>query len=155
MSELRTTPPAPDLPAEAVQCLRSLYDELDGKLDLLLARHPGSGCRECGRCCTFPPGSPVLYATALEQAYLAVEPPPLDARLPEGACPYFELDTSFCTGRERRTIACRTHFCDEASPSKAAREEAQDLYEWALSVLRGISDAHGLEWGYATVIDRL
>lgn len=150
------TDPNPYAPARvAAEHLRGLYEELDRRLDALLSAHPGSSCCECGTCCTFPPGAPVLYATALEHAYLASEPPPAQAGLPEGACPYFEHDTSFCTARERRPVACRTHFCDEAMAAKAAREAAQDLYEWAHAELRRISDAHGLEWNYAPVIDRL
>ncbi|MHC5053839.1 MAG: hypothetical protein ACYTKD_03875 [Planctomycetota bacterium] len=135
--------------------LRALYDELDGEIDRLLARHPTSQCRECGTCCTFPPGAPVLYATALEHAYLASEPPPMQAGLGEGTCPYVEIETSYCMARGRRTLGCRTHFCDDAMPEKAAREEAQDLYERALGRLREVSEAHGIRWGYAPVIDRL
>jgi Fe-S-cluster containining protein len=148
--------PNPCAPARvAPEHLRALYEELDRRLDALLSAHPGSSCRECGTCCTFPPGAPVLYATTLEHAYLASHPPPAQAGLPEGTCPYFEHDTSFCTARERRPVACRTHFCDESMAERAAREATQDLYEWAHAELRRISEAHGLEWDSAPVIDSL
>ncbi len=139
----------PDAPARVVaEHLRTLYEELDRRLDALLLAHPGSSCRECGTCCTFPPGSPVLYATALEHAYLASKPPPAQAGLPEDTCPYFERDTSFCTAHERRPVACHTHFCDEAMADGAVSEAVQGLFEWAHAELRRISDAHGLEWGH-------
>ncbi len=150
------TDPNPYAPARVVaEHLRALYEELDRGLDALLLAHPGSSCCECGTCCSFPPGVPVLYATVLEHAYLASEPPPAQADLPERACPYFEHDTNFCTARERRPVACRTHFCDEAMGKKAAREATQDLYDSAHVELRRISDAHGIEWDCASVIDRL
>jgi len=150
------TDPNPCAPACAVPGhIRALYEELDRRIEALLSAHPGSSCRECGACCTFPPGAPVLYATALEHVYLASSPPPAQADLPEGACPYFERDTSFCTAHERRPAVCRTHFCDDAMAEKAAREAAQDLCEWAHAELRRISDAHGIEWGYASVMDSL
>ena len=155
MKERPADSPDFDPRTEAVAQLRALYDELDREIDRLLARHPASQCRECGTCCTFPPGAPVLYSTELEHAYLASEPPPMQAGLGEGTCPYLEIDTCYCTARARRTVGCRTHFCDEAMPEKAAREEAQDLYERALGRLREISAVHGIERGYAPVIDRL
>ena len=152
----RQTCSDPYVPARAVaEHLRALYEELDRRLDALLSAHPGSSCCECGACCTFPPGAPVLFATALEHAYLASEPPPIQAGLLDGTCPYCEHDTSFCTARERRPVTCRTHFCDEAMAEKAAREAAQDLSEWAHAALRRISDAHCLDWNFVAVTDRL
>ena len=151
-----TEPPSnPPRFAEAFERLHAVYAELDGRIDRLHERHPDSRCRECGTCCTFPPGAPILYATELEHAYLASEPPPLQAGLGEGTCPYHEVGSNYCTARERRTISCRTHFCDDAMPEKAAREEAQDLCEWALDRLREISVAHDVEWGYCPVVDLL
>jgi hypothetical protein len=141
--------------ADAFERIHSVYAELDREIDRLHERHPDSRCRECGECCTFPQGAPILYATALEHAYLASEPPPIQAGLAEGTCPYQEVGSDYCTARERRTISCRTHFCDDAMRAKAAREEAQDLCEWALDRLREISRASGIEWGYGPVVDRL
>jgi hypothetical protein len=154
MNEPSTNRPEPRR-ADVVARLRAVYDELDAKVDSLHARHERSRCRECGTCCTFPTGAPVLYATDIEHTYLVSEPPPLQVGLPEGTCPYFEVDTSYCTARERRTISCRTHFCDDAMPVKKAREEAQALCEWALDRLREISVEFDLGWDYGPVIDRL
>jgi len=152
MNDTPTTPPLFD---EAFARLRGVYEELDARIDLLRARFPDSSCRECGTCCTFPPGAPVLYATRLEHAYLASEPPPMQAGLGEGECPYHEAGSNLCTARERRTVSCRTHFCDEAMPEKAAREAAQDLCEWALDRLREISAEFDIPWDYGPVVDRL
>ncbi len=134
--------------------LESTYKELDRGLDLLL-QESGAACRECGRCCTFPPGSPVLYATAIEHAYLAAGWPPAERELPPGTCPFVDETTRLCTARERRPVGCRTYFCEKALPSADARAEAEALAERALAEIRRIAEEHGLEWDYAPLVDRL
>ncbi|MHC4199624.1 MAG: YkgJ family cysteine cluster protein [Planctomycetota bacterium] len=153
--------------ADATRRLRLVYAELDGGIASLL-RDSGGACRACGRCCTFPTGSPVLYATALEREYLASGA----ARTPrkavlgalrrswrpggtDGACPYLDVETKRCTARERRTVGCRTHFCAEAVANESAREAAHALAERALAEIRRIAGTHGIEWDYAPVVERL
>jgi hypothetical protein len=133
--------------------LRALYDELDRGIYAVLAAHPHSACRACGICCTFPEGVPVLYATAVEHAFLSSEPPEPQDGLVEGRCPYVESDTQLCAARERRPSVCRTHFCDAAVVPRPAREAMQDLYDWAQVELRTISEAHGFAWEYVAVTD--
>ncbi len=140
--------------ADATRRLRLVYAELDRGIASLL-RDSGGACRACGRCCTFPTGAPVLYATALEREYLASVPPGDHGPLPNGACPYLDVETKRCTARERRTVGCRTHFCAEAVGDERAREAAHALGERALAEIRRIVSAHGVEWDYAPVVERL
>jgi len=156
--------------ADATRRLRLVYAELDSGIDSLL-RDSGGACRACGRCCTFPTGSPVLYATALEREYMAAgtAKTPREPRSPrkaapgvlqrawrldgpDGACPYLDVETMRCTGRERRTVGCRTYFCEEAVGDEHAREAAHALGERALAEIRRIVSTHGLEWDYAPVV---
>jgi len=143
-----SNPPASEEPArDAVEALREIYAELDAALVAL-----GGECRACGRCCTFPPGSPVLYATLVERWYLArTPPPPFPPRAAE-ACPYMDPEARTCGARERRTLGCRTHFCDVAMPSRSAREAAHKLNERALERLRDVVKDCGAAWDYAPVV---
>jgi len=140
--------------ADAMRRLRLVYAELDSGIASLL-RDSGGACRACGRCCTFPTGAPVLYATALEREHLASAPPDDHGPLPNGACPYLDVETMRCTGRGRRPVGCRTHFCAEAVGDERAREAAHALGERALAEIRRVVSAHGLEWDYAPVVARL
>ena len=151
---MKTDPDCCPVARDAAEHVRAFYEELDRRLDALLSVHPGASCRECGTCCIFLPGVPVLYATVLEHAYLAPELPPPRAGLPEGACPCLDLDTRLCTARGRRPVVCRMHFCDDVLVERAAREAARDLSEWAYAELHRISDANGFAWECASVTDR-
>jgi hypothetical protein len=139
---------------DAAAHLYALYEELDRRVDALLSGRPGTRCRRCGACCIFPPGVPVLYATALEHAHLVPEVAVRRAPLPEGACYCLDPDTHLCTARANRPIVCRTHFCDEVLVEGAARLAMQRLDEWAYDELRRISDAHGFEWRHMSITDR-
>jgi hypothetical protein len=130
--------------------LEAVYAELDARLESLGAR-----CTSCGECCAFGPGSPVLYATELERRLLTREPPRAEVAPGPRACPYLDGATRQCTARTRRTIGCRTFFCEKALPSDAARERAMDLCERALGRVREISSEAGIEWDYAPVVPLL
>ncbi len=56
-------------PAEAA-ALAAVYAEVDAAL-----AGASRACRACGRCCRFEPGGIILFATALELAYLVGEEP--------------------------------------------------------------------------------
>lgn len=128
--------------------LRAIYARVDRALAEL-----GGACAACGTCCTFPPGSPVLYATRLERDLLSSVPHAVDPARGGDVCPYLDVSTSSCTARERRTLGCRTHFCSRAMPDPAARERAHSICEGALTELgRIVSRATG-EWEYAPVIE--
>jgi hypothetical protein len=130
--------------------IEAVYAEFDEGLGGLGAR-----CGACGRCCTFPPENPVLYATALERAYLAEKPPPRREGLPARACPYLDARSGRCTARDRRPVGCRTYFCEGALPDARAREAARELGERALAGLRRIVARRGLDWDYAPAVERL
>ena len=159
--------------ADATRRLRLVYAEFDRGITSLL-RDSGGACRVCGRCCTFPTGAAVLYATALEREHLAsgTAKTPREPRSPrkavlgvlprawrlggaDGACPYLDVETMRCTAHERRTVGCRTHFCAEAVGDDRAREAALGLGERALAEIRRIVGDCGLEWDYAPVVARL
>jgi hypothetical protein len=144
--------PGADASGDATPCARlaAAYAELDEKLASL-----GAGCTACGECCRFPPGAPVLYATALERRCLLAVPPPAQWGLDERACPYLDEATSSCTARARRPVGCRAFYCDRALPNARDRDGACELGEAALRRIRAISTEAGIPWDYAPVVRRL
>jgi len=154
----RLRPDSPVAPAGGPPEGRSWFGELEAiyrELDLGLARL-GARCLACGECCTFPPGSPVLYASWPERAYLAGVPrADSTGPRPTGACPWLDTSTMLCTARERRTIGCRAHYCARALPSEETRSAARDLAERALARVKELVRRWGLEWDYAPVLARL
>jgi len=155
-----TPPDRPDRAhGDAHEELERIYSRLDADLAAL-----GAGCRACGRCCTFPPDGPVLYASALEREHLASTAPPgprtggaADTPREPGACPYLALarDGGRCAARSVRPVGCRTYFCKNALPDRAMRERAMVLAEVAVADIRRVVEDCGLEWDYAPVVERL
>lgn len=130
--------PPPHRPpsAEERAALAEIYRDVDAALAPL-----GDACRACGKCCRFERGGIVLFASALELAYLVAEAgrSPAAARVAGGApeaawrCPYQEKDP--CTARSARLLGCRTYFCD--APAQARGEE---VYREAHERIRQVSD---------------
>ena len=106
-------------------------------------------CKTCGECCRFGPDRPVLFASALELAYLvsAGGAPPAAGAVPPGEpdtpwrCPYQAGD--LCAAREARTLGCRTYFC-----RADARQEGERAYADAIRRIREVSDAAWHPWWY-------
>ena len=156
-------PPFAPLPASARAALARLYEEVGAALAPVAARRRQSGfgasataCRACGRCCRFEPGGIVLFASALELAYLVAEtggmpgacPPCGGPPLPGHAarriggpwrCPYQEGDR--CSARSARLLGCRTYFCDAE-----ARAAGEGLYPGALREIRRMAEGQGPWW---------
>jgi hypothetical protein len=87
------------------------------------------------------PGGIVLFATALEMAYLVGEaglqaPSEGDAAW---TCPY--QDGTLCAARQRRVLGCRTYFCDPL-----ARTTGETAYAGVLDRIRGLAAGAGLAW---------
>jgi Fe-S-cluster containining protein len=127
--------------------LAAAVADLYVRLDVALAPAAAS-CEACGRCCRFEPGGIVLFASALEVAYLVSVDWPPASRVPAGGpsdaawrCPYQRGDS--CGTRAGRTLGCRTHFCREPGGSHAAA-----LHDSLLADLRRIASAADYPWWY-------
>jgi hypothetical protein len=155
-------PPAwRSLEREEVESLAAIYADVDAALAPI-----ASACRVCGQCCQFTPGGIVLFATALELAYLVGEGGGAGlcvggqefaadlhghataqrdhATLTQKAdaawtCPWQE--GSQCTARDRRMLGCRTYFCDAA-----ARAAGEAVYAAHFGRLRQAAAAGRLGW---------
>ncbi len=135
---LRPIPPA------LVSAVAETYAHVDAALAPL-----ANSCRACGTCCRFERGGPVLFASALELAYLfeRAGAPPGDRRpqpaVPDApwTCPYQDADR--CRARDGRALGCRTYFCDPA-----ARTRGEAVYAKAAARLRRVAEAHGYPWWY-------
>jgi Fe-S-cluster containining protein len=135
-------PPAFRAPSGAeAAALRGIY----GRVDEALAGESAT-CKACGRCCALRPGGLVLFASALEMAFLVAEagPPGAAGRVVPGAaddawrCPYQAPQNDagvggLCTARQARPLGCRTYFCD-----RAAREAGERLHADALGQIRQV-----------------
>jgi hypothetical protein len=137
------------LSPEEQAALAAVYAEADAALADVVG-----ACRACGRCCRFRPGGIVLFATALEMAYLAGEAGSLpdfpghaatgrDQATPWGdeawTCPYQQ--GALCLARERRTLGCRTHFCEARAGAAGEAVHAR-----AIGRLRCLAEEAGLGW---------
>jgi hypothetical protein len=118
--------------------MAAVYAQVDADLAPI-----AGACRACGQCCRFTPGGIVLFATALEMAYLVGEAS-LKASS-EGdaawACPYQYQDGTFCTARQGRLLGCRTYFCDSQ-----ARTAGEAAYAGVLGRIREVAAGGGLDW---------
>ena len=105
--------------------LEALYREVDREI-----RDTGVVCWTRGLCCDFEKVDHVLYATAIEIAYVREERP---GPFPSGSvlCPFWT--NGLCGFRERRPLGCRTYFCDERY-----RDRLEALHEKHLSRLRDL-----------------
>ena len=131
------SPPVYEPPsAEACAAVAEVYHRVDAVLAPV-----ASACRACGKCCRFEPGGIVLFASAVELAYLVAETPA--ARAPTAGdswrCPYQR--ENLCTARGARLLGCRTYFCDAK-----AREVGEDVYADALREIRRIAAGQGPWW---------
>ncbi len=137
--------------AEAA-ALRRIY----ARVDVALADQSAT-CQACGRCCAFRPGGLVLFASALEMAFLVAEagPPGAAGRVAPGTaddawrCPYQapQDDTGaggLCAAREARPLGCRTYFC-----GPAAREAGERLHADALGQIRQVGGPGAVWYGPA------
>ncbi len=132
------------LHAEDASALAAVYERVDAAL-----APEAASCRACGACCRFGPDRPVLFASALEIAYLlALAGAPEAERLvvpggPDAAwrCPYQEGDR--CTARAGRALGCRTYFCD---PS--ARRRGEEVHAEAFDEIRRIAGRRKEGWWY-------
>ncbi|GAG33488.1 unnamed protein product [marine sediment metagenome] len=122
--------------------LARLYRELDAEIARL-----GWGCRACGECCCFQEHGHELLCSEVEAEYLVT-----GAQLPEvitdEVCPF--LDDRRCTRRQRRTLACRTYFCDAA-----AEEKMTALTELWTDRLKRLHEHFDIGWKYARLSEHL
>jgi len=156
------SPPAHEPPSAET---RARLAEVYRRVDAALAPVAAATCRACGKCCRFEPGGIILFASALELAYLVTEmggmPRP---SLPGHAsaepktcprqqrrehathhasvswrCPYQR--ENLCTARGARLLGCRTYFCDAE-----AREAGEGAYAEALREIQRIAAGQGPWW---------
>jgi hypothetical protein len=132
-----------------------------GRVDGLLAA--AGTCKACGNCCRFTPGGIVLFASAVEVAYLleVAGTPDSHGEIPrlaalarnDSACPASEDAAAWrcpyqrenlCAARGGRMLGCRTYFCEPP-----AREAGERVYEEALHEIRGIAGQGA--WWYGPV----
>jgi Fe-S-cluster containining protein len=116
-----------------------------------------AACRACGECCRFKAGGIILFASAVELAYLVAEAgarpfrraPRRLAPAARGAaqhaadalwrCPYQQGD--LCAARDARPLGCRTYFCDAV-----ARGMGEGVYAEALRDLQQTAADHEAWW---------
>ena len=140
------------------------------EIDAALAEHAGA-CQACGQCCHFRPGGIILFATAMELAYLVGGGGMPAAAVPQAcerqrACDMptqrqpaaagklrhatQEVDAAWtcpyqqgglCVARERRLLGCRTYSCDNE-----ARGAGEEVCGGALERIRRIGAEAGLGW---------
>jgi Fe-S-cluster containining protein len=102
----------------------------------------GPVCVASGRCCRFKEYGHVLYLSSLEANVLLDAAPEFETPVTPEFCP-FQKD-NLCTAREPRPLACRIYFCD---PNY--QETGNRLTEQALTKLKTLCEAEGIEWRYA------
>ena len=127
---------------ELMDELAGLYRELDAEIEGL-----GWTCRACGDCCHFAGHGHELFCSEPEAEYLVA-----DGELPDlvthEVCPF--VDEGLCTRRQRRTLACRTYFCDAAP-----EDEITALTELWTHRLKRLHERFGVAWNYARLWDHL
>ena len=137
-------PPLRPLAPDDAAALAAVYEEVDAAL-----APQAASCRACGECCRFGPDRPVLFASALELAYLVASagPPARGCLAAPGGpdapwqCPYQE--GARCTARAGRTLGCRTYFCE---PS--ARRRGEEVHAGAMKEIRRIAARRKQGWWY-------
>ena len=146
-------PPPPFQPPSAGtrEAMARLYEEVDASLAPVAA-----ACRACGKCCSFKPEGIVLFASAVELAYLVAEMdgiprsqtrpggPPLPGHSTRRIggpwrCPYQRGNR--CAARGARLLGCRTYFCQAE-----ARAGGERLYAGALREIQRIAEGRGSWW---------
>lgn len=122
--------------------LAKLYEDLDAEI----ARR-GWTCRACGACCEFERSGQILFCTSIEADYLAD-----GGDVPDGVsdqtCPFLVDDK--CMRRDRRTICCRTFYCQMAGTG-----EMESLTEEYLKRLKRLHVTNRVEWKYARLAEHL
>ena len=126
-----------------IRDLVRLYDALQGELDRGVART----CRACGECCHFAQHGHELYCSDIEAAYLLAGDDPPDV-IRDEVCPF--LQEGRCSRYERRTLACRTYFCEGDSDGLAG-----SLTERYVTRLKALHERWGSPWRYARLSEHL
>ena len=122
--------------------LERLYRQLEAEIE-----RRGWCCRACGECCQFAEHGHELLCSELEAEYLFA-----DAQLPEvitdEVCPF--LDEGHCTRRQRRTLACRTYFCEPATG-----ERMTAFTELWTDRLKRLHEHFDIAWNYARLSEHM
>ena len=127
---------------ESLDELARLYADLDDEMSEL-----GWQCRRCSDCCRFAEFGHELFCSALEAELLAGTPG-VDAEVADEVCPF--LAGVGCTRHERRTISCRTFFCDASDDSRMS-----EVTERFVTRLKALHERFGVAWDYARLTDHL
>src|SRR6266849_10704215 len=114
--------------------VQELYKELDREVAAA-----GPICIASGRCCRFKEYGHVLFLSNLEAEVLLASAPAYEQPVTPEFCP-FQKD-NLCTAREPRPLGCRVYYCD---PSY--QETGNRITEEYLGRLKGLAEAHGVEW---------
>lgn len=124
-----------DVPAEAIEAVRSIYIAFESERAV---RRPK--CDRSGRCCHFETFGHRLFVTTIEAAAFrpAVDP---RADFDGTGCPY-QID-GLCAAHDVRPFGCRAYFCD---PTSEAWQ--QTLYERFHAELRELHDRFGVAYAY-------
>jgi Fe-S-cluster containining protein len=117
-----------------VRELTRLYRALDKEIAAL-----GWRCRACGECCRFARHGHQLFCSQVEAEWLA-GPAELSVKTDDDVCMF--LDGARCTRRRRRTLGCRTYFC------QAPSEQMSTLAETCLARLKSLHERLGMPWRY-------
>ena len=139
VSVVRTCQRRPALLAE----LEQVYDQADKQIAKL-----APSCRACGECCKFPQAGHRLYLTGMELAYLTIQEPASAEQAEIGLCPYQRGQQ--CTARKRRSLGCRTYFCD-----KHLSASLQSVHELGHEQVRDLHDKWGIDYLYAELTSSL
>jgi len=162
-------PPAYEPPSAEV---RAALAEVYARADAALAP-AASACRACGKCCCFEPGGIVLFASAVELAYLVAETPAVRApsvssgsRSLAGECiappvhaPELTLGARMLRGRAGDSWRCpyqqgdlcaargaRLLGCRTYFCDAGARELGEGVYADALREIQRIAAGQGPWW---------
>lgn len=120
---------------EVLRELGQLYRELDGEIADRRWR-----CRTCGECCRFARHGQELFCSAPEVEFLMAGSDLSDVVADE-ACAF--LQEARCTRYDRRTLGCRTYFCEAAGG-----DEMSELSERYVARLKRLHRRFGLAWRY-------
>ncbi|HUW55148.1 MAG TPA: hypothetical protein VMZ92_00785 [Planctomycetota bacterium] len=128
----------PDLADELAQ----LYRDLDAEME-----RSGRTCRACGDCCRFAKHGHCLFCSEVEAEFLVA-----GADVPEAVtdevCAF--LQDGRCTRHDRRTLGCRTYFCDAHGDARTAGQA-----EAWVGRLKTLHTRFGVAWKYARLSEHL
>lgn len=112
-----------------------------------VADESGGDCRACGRCCHFDEMDHIVFAGALERAYLreGAGSPPTPAG--PGRCPYQQREQ--CIAHAWRPLGCRLFFCGPDDPDADFRAERHH------GALKTLHTELAWPWDYAPLLHSL